>query len=261
MRRSLEPGGVLFDLYGTLIDIETDESPDEIYRCLSLYLMYQDVYVGADDVRKRYWNIADALLKESRETYPEIDVEAIWNSLLAGEGMKSGPTRRRLARALAQLFRALSRKRFGLYEDVPEVLERLRGFGRLALVSDAQVCYALPEIRALGLDGYFDAVVLSGLHGFRKPDSRLFEEALKALKLGPQNVVHVGNDPYRDILGAGRLGIKTVLVLENNEARHDAEKAPDYVAGSLIDVLEGIELLFDRRSNAASPTTELVVKP
>ena len=33
--------GILFDLYGTLIDIETDESMDEIYRLISHYLTYQ----------------------------------------------------------------------------------------------------------------------------------------------------------------------------------------------------------------------------
>ena len=47
--------GILFDLYGTLIDIETDESIDEIYRAIAHYLVYQGVYIHRGQVRERYW--------------------------------------------------------------------------------------------------------------------------------------------------------------------------------------------------------------
>ena len=42
-----------FDLYGTLIDIETDESMDEIYRVISHYLTYQGVYLHRAEVREQ----------------------------------------------------------------------------------------------------------------------------------------------------------------------------------------------------------------
>ena len=45
--------GILFDLYGTLIDIETDESMDEIYRAIGHYLTYQGVSL-------RRWEIGRA---------------------------------------------------------------------------------------------------------------------------------------------------------------------------------------------------------
>ena len=40
----MELKGILFDLYGTVIDIETDESMEEIYRGIAHYLTYQGVY-------------------------------------------------------------------------------------------------------------------------------------------------------------------------------------------------------------------------
>ena len=43
--------GILFDLYGTLIDIETDESMDEIYRAIAHYLTYHGVYLHRREVR------------------------------------------------------------------------------------------------------------------------------------------------------------------------------------------------------------------
>ena len=36
---------ILFDLYGTLIDINTDESLEEIYRGIAHFLTYQGIYL------------------------------------------------------------------------------------------------------------------------------------------------------------------------------------------------------------------------
>lgn len=235
--------GVLFDLYGTLIDIETDESAIETYDAVALYLMYQGIYIDAGEVRDRYWRTAGTLARESREPYPEVDVEVVWNTLLAGEGMKAGSARRRLARTLAQLLRALSRRRFRLFTGATELLDGLRGSMRLAIVSDAQVCYALPEMAALGLDGYFDAVVISALYGFRKPDGRLFEKALSSLGLGSKDVVHVGNDIPRDVVGAHRSGIRAILVHGSATPGEDLREAPDYVAADLAGVRRGVDAL------------------
>ena len=63
-------------------------------------------------------------------------------------------------------------------------------------------------MKALGLDGYFDPVIISARYGFRKPDQRLTAKALAIMDLEPSEVIFVGNDMYRDIYGASRLGIK-----------------------------------------------------
>ena len=55
--------GILFDLYGTLIDIETDESMDEIYRGIAHYLTYHGVYRHRWEVRDRYYQI----MKQQKE--------------------------------------------------------------------------------------------------------------------------------------------------------------------------------------------------
>jgi putative hydrolase of the HAD superfamily len=74
--------GILFDLYGTLIDIETDESMDDIYRAIAHYLTYQGVYLPRLEVRERYYQIMKEQKEARAEEYPEIDVEAIWSKLL-----------------------------------------------------------------------------------------------------------------------------------------------------------------------------------
>jgi putative hydrolase of the HAD superfamily len=123
------------------------------------------------------------------------------------------------------------------------VLDKLRPSYRLALVSDAQPCYALPEIKAVGLDGYFDPLIISAHYGFRKPDARLIEKALDAMKLRADEVICIGNDMYRDINGASRLGIKTIFVDSNQGTKSHENVAPDYVARRFEDVLRGVEAL------------------
>jgi putative hydrolase of the HAD superfamily len=235
--------GILFDLYGTLIDIETDESLEEIYRGIAHYLTYHGVYLHRWEVRDRYYEIMKQQKEESGEEYREIDVEAIWKSLLRQEGIRAPLARRRLATILAQIYRAISRKRLQLYPDVKRVLDELRPTYRMALVSDAQPCYALPELKAVGLDGYFDPTIISAHYGFRKPDARLMGKALDRLKLGPAEVICVGNDMYRDIYGASQLGIKTIFVESNQGAKSHDNVTPDYYAVRFEDILKGVEAL------------------
>jgi putative hydrolase of the HAD superfamily len=234
---------ILFDLYGTLIDIETDESLEEIYRGIAHYLTYHGVYLHRWEVRDRYYEIMKQQKVEGGEEYPEIDVEAIWNSFLRQEGIGAPLVRRKLALFLAQLYRAISRKRLQLYPDVKRVLDELHPTYRMALVSDAQPCYALPEMKAVGLEGYFDPVIISAHYGFRKPDTRLMGKALDTMELMPAEVICVGNDMYRDIYGASRLGIRTIFVESNQGAKSHADVTPDYFAHRFEDVLKGIEAL------------------
>ncbi len=233
--------GILFDLYGTLIDIETDESMEEIYRGIAHYLTYQGVYLHRWEVRDRYYQIMKQQKEHCGEECPEIDVEAIWNALLRQEGIKEASARRRLALILAHIYRGISRKRLQLYPGVKQVLDELRPAYRMALVSDAQPCYALPEMKAVGLDGYFDPIIISAHYGFRKPDKRLTEKALDLMKLTPAEVICVGNDMYRDIYGANRLGIKTLFIDSNQGDKVHENVIPDYIAHQFEDVLTGVE--------------------
>jgi putative hydrolase of the HAD superfamily len=235
--------GLLFDLYGTLIDIETDEGMEEIYRGISHFLTYHGVHLHRWEVRDHYFRIMNQQRDQSGEEYPEIVVEDIWDALLKEQGMRPASARFPLANILAQIFRGISRKRLRLYPGVKETLDTLRGAYHLALVSDAQPCFARPEIRAVGLEGCFDAVVISAEYGFRKPDPRLFRAALEGLGLGAQEVIFVGNDMHRDIFGASRLGIKTIFFASNQGTQSHPGTNPNYVITGFEQLPEALAAL------------------
>ncbi|SFN45685.1 putative hydrolase of the HAD superfamily [Nitrosospira briensis] len=234
---------IVFDLYGTLIDIETDESKEEIYRAIAHYLTYHGVYLHRWEVRERYYRIMKQQKEVRGEEYPEIDVEAIWNEFLMQEGIRSELIRGQLAKVIAHIYRAISRHRLQLYPDVKRVLNELQAKYCLALISDAQSCYALPEIRAVGLEGYFGPVVISSHYGFRKPDPRLFQRALDKLKLKPAEVIWVGNDMFRDIHGAKQVGIKSIFIDSNQGVKSFENVMPDYRVQQFEDVLKGVAAL------------------
>ncbi len=232
--------GILFDLYGTLIDIETDESMEEIYRGIAHYLTYQGVYVHRGEVRDRYYRIMKEQKEACPEECPEIDVEAIWREFLRQEGVTDAPAREKLALILAHLYRGISRKRLRLYPDVKQVLDELRRTYRLAIISDAQPCYALPEMKAVGLDGYFDPIIISAAVWVQKARSAAHREGPRHHESQPSEVIFVGNDMYRDIYGAGRLGIKTIFVVSNQGEKYHEKTTPDYIAHRFADVLTGV---------------------
>jgi putative hydrolase of the HAD superfamily len=239
--------GILFDLYGTLIDIETDESMEEIYRSIAHFLTYQGVYLHRGEVRDLYYRIMQEQREQSHEEHPETIVKAIWEAFLEGQGVGPGPDRVRLATTLAQIYRSVSRKRLRPFPEVKGVLDRLRVSYRLAIVSDAQPFYAHPEIRAVGLEGCFDPIVISADYGFRKPDPRLFQAALDGLGLGPSEAVFVGNDMYRDIYGAGQLGMRTVFFSSSQGLQSYPDTSPTRVITRFEQVSEAVVELSQAR--------------
>lgn len=233
----MKPKGIIFDLYGTLIDIETDESMEEIYRAIAHFLTYRGIKMNRWELKELYFRLIKEQKEASDEIHPEADVVAVWDRLLDMQGMKSSPYRRGLARTIAQFYRGISRKRLKLYRGTREALEALYGCCKLALVTDAQRCYAVPEIKALSIEGFFQTVIISSDYGFRKPDERLAAKALSRMGMRPEEVLFVGNDMYRDIYSARLLGIRSVLFLSNQGSRSHEGTTPDYSIQELRELL------------------------
>ena len=225
---------LIFDINGTLIDIETDERMEQAYRAIGHFLTYQGITLHRWEVLNLYFQTMKEQFERSTEIYPEFDVVAVWREVLerhASDYTRSLPPEKfqQIPLLLAELQRGISRKRFSLFPQVLEVLNQLKEHYLLAAVSDAQSAYALPELRALGLHEYFDPVIISGNYGYRKPDARLFQEALDRLQVPCSQAIFIGNDCHRDIFGARQLGIKTILFCHTQDMTCLHEAEPDYI--------------------------------
>jgi len=124
---------------------------------------------------------------------------------------------------------------------------------RLALVADARPDTPPNVLRQHGLVDLFDAFAVSEVVGASKPDPRIFCTALDALGIAAgdyHRVAMVGNNLERDVLGANRLGLISVLFYVNERRRTrplSDDEIPRYTATSAQELAALVERL-DRHS-------------
>lgn len=72
--------------------------------------------------------------------------------------------------------------------------------------------YVYDLLCARGLEGQFDAVVISGEVGVDKPDPLIFYLAMEALHCSPKEALFVGDSLGADIAGAQAAGFRAILI-------------------------------------------------
>lgn len=90
--------------------------------------------------------------------------------------------------------------------------------------------------RAAGLDQLAPFIIVSEDVGYKKPDPRIFRDALNRTGLSsPEHVLFVGDNPLADIDGAKRFGMKAAWVRRGREYPDDLEP-PDYVVDHVAEL-------------------------
>ena len=203
----------IFDLYGTLVDIRTDESTSSFWRRMALFLSLQSAAYGPEELRLSFLSAVEGEIDRCSALRPDIprahiepDILPVFKTLYAEKGIKVDDLR---ARDTALVFRALSMvKTVRLYPHVLTVLETLRRQGKgLYLLSNAQAVFTMAELGKLGLLSRFDGIVLSSDAGVKKPDKAIFEYLLLKYGLRPEACVMIGNDMDADMGGAASVGM------------------------------------------------------
>ena len=121
-----------------------------------------------------------------------------------------------------------------LYDDVLPVLTELRRRGyRLALLTDNPAASQRQKLDVSGLVHLFDALTLTGDLGCTKPDVRAFDTACHALNVPAAQAVMVGDNLFRDSLGALDAGLAHAFHIQHDGAMfnfasrlHDGEARP-----------------------------------
>jgi len=105
-----------------------------------------------------------------------------------------------------------------LFDDTVPALTRLQKQGlRLAIISNwDHRLFSIVE--QLQLTSYFENVTASAAVGSSKPNPRIFEHALQAMKIDPASCIHVGDSVVDDYEGALQLGIKPLLIDRSERA-------------------------------------------
>lgn len=123
--------------------------------------------------------------------------------------------------------------------------------GKLALVADTRPGTAVNVLAQHQLTDLFDYQAISEIVGVEKPDPLLFQVALDALEIAPQDygrVAMVGNNLERDVAGAKRLGLLTIFLHWNERRRttpFTPDEMPDYTVHNAAEFVALVASLTD----------------
>lgn len=224
----------IFDLYGTLIDIETNENSPALWKKMAgFYSVYGADYRPAE-LKRAYLSMVKeeeaALAKETGYEYPEIELEKVFARLYleaphAHEAVLS-PGKNELkafSAYIANAFRIISRKKCRAYKNTEKVLKVLKSRGCcIYLLSNAQYVFTMPEMENAGLVSFFDGIYISSEHRVRKPDTHFMLALLDEYSLDKNDCVMVGNDYDSDIGIAASVGMDSIFI--NTFELDDTEK-------------------------------------
>ncbi len=122
-----------------------------------------------------------------------------------------------------------------VYAGVEEGLRALRGAGlRLACVTNKPTAFAVPLLRAKGLDGFFDHVFGGDAFERKKPDPLPLRKACEALGTQPARTLAIG-DSVNDAAAARAAGCPVVLVTYGYNHGQPAREVP---ADAYVDSLQ-----------------------
>ena len=223
---------LVFDLYGTLVDIHTDEN-ETVWEKTAVYFGFYGAHYTAAELKTAFCDaMSDREVQagQSYECFPDIPFETVMAELFEAKGIRQNADA--LGVGAAQLFRIASMEYIRLYPRVREALATLREQGyRLWLLSNAQRVFTAYELRHLGLGSEFDGVYLSSDYGCRKPDSRFFRALIDEQGLEPSRCLMIGNDRNTDIAGAKVAGFATLYMHTELTPADQAEADMDRLPG------------------------------
>ena len=209
---------VIFDLGETLLNFERVSVSQLFFKGAQLTYDYLKEHFGSSGklgTFRRYhlshvfslrWNVLKARL-----SCREFDCLALLDYKLKVLGLRAGKEQ---LMDLAQLWYDPLRSRATIESGLHDYLRALKGMHlKLAILSNTFIPAVVMDrhLQEFELLEFFSVRVYSSDTIYRKPDKRIYQEALKQLEVSPSEAVMVGDKLDMDIRGAGRVGIKSIF--------------------------------------------------
>lgn len=202
---------ITFDLDNTLWDVTpTLLRAEEVQRQWLLEhrpgvmenMGHEELWEFKKTVWKRHPQLAHNMSKMRTRTIYELQVAAGYSEQDSLSGAED---------AFAVFLQ--ERHKVELYEEALGVLEQLAGRYTLGALTNGNA-----DVYKTDAAEYFDFAFLAEDIGAAKPAPDMFEAALAQAGVEAAAVIHVGDDPEHDVLGAQRMGMRTVWM---NSRRKD----------------------------------------
>ncbi len=210
----------IFDLYGTLIDIRTDEWAIETWLKWCEFLDKEGIKHPTPEVFREEFFAKDREYRQrpTRFDYPEIDVLEVYDELFYKYG--NAPIDKERLFEISYRFREASTVYKKLFPGVEAFLKGLRSIGKgVYILSNAQSSYTLYEIQEFKLDEMCDDYIMSSDFRCMKPDKAFYDEIIKRNNIVRDKAIMFGDSYENDYLGAINSGLSAIWL--NGDDRAD----------------------------------------
>jgi putative hydrolase of the HAD superfamily len=232
----------IFDFYGTLTEIHTDEEQPSLWKQMAeLYRVYGADFTPGElkeGFHEQCENAENALRRETGYQYAEIDLSRIFEVLL-----RNAPAYHKAEHQIMDMqewtfgisntFRILSRTKLKTYPHTLQVLKKLKKAGcHIYVLSNAQKCFTMPEMEQSGILPYVDEVYISSEYRMKKPQEDFLGVLLKKEKLKKEDSIMIGNDCYSDVASAVKNQMHSVFLDTGKHTEKETEKMIKDVCGN-----------------------------
>lgn len=186
---------ILFDLDGTLLDRDT-----------SLLLF----------IEAQYERLRDVLGHIPKEHYIARFIELdnrgyVWKDTVYAQLVAEFHISSTTSKALLEDYVANFQHHCVAFPHVHDMLDELKRHQIvLGMITNGYGQFQMDNIKALGIEAYFDVILVSEWEGMKKPDPNIFKKALQLLQVVPSESLFIGDHPENDIAAAQAIGMKVI---------------------------------------------------
>jgi len=231
---------VIFDYVGTLVNCKgytIEASRKKLHEAL----VAEGFKVDKDNFLDAYIVSHEKYRKIRYEQYLEV-TNAVWVSeALCSLGFKVSPDDLRIKAALDIFFKDFI-DTLELRKGAKKLLLQAQTIGEVGLISNFTYAPVIHKsLKKVGINHFFNVIVVSEEIGHRKPSPEIFQNALTKLKIQSHEAVYIGDSPNEDIKGAKQAGLKTVFIPSQFNSLKDLKESkqePDYIVEDLLTISE-----------------------
>ncbi|NTW15522.1 MAG: HAD family hydrolase [Candidatus Moranbacteria bacterium] len=207
---------IFFDCYQTLLDTDIDPTRRDANArngwetFVSSLSERHDVRISADRFEESVERGKEAFYSAHDKMTRHHDLVGIVAEALRKECGAEIPDEE--IRRFLYEYRKVSRGFVRPYPGVLETLERLSKRHLLSVASYTQSAFTLPELKEVGLSGFFSDHIFSSDIGFRKTSPDFYRECLRIIGAEPAECVMIGDNYQEDVAVPEGIGMKTIWI-------------------------------------------------
>ncbi|MHB8467268.1 MAG: HAD family hydrolase [Acidimicrobiales bacterium] len=181
------------------------------------------------EVWAEYWPTAESGWALGSPTGAELRLD-VWRRALA----RCGCADESVLAAIVEEHERLDAAAVHLFDDVGVTIDLLRGAGMgIGLVTNGASDTQRSRLKNLGIEDWFDAIVISAEVGALKPDRAVFDRVVSMLSMDATAVWHVGDNLLTDVAGSRNAGMTAVWLNRAGTARLLDDPEPHMEISSL----------------------------